>query len=504
MGVSPSCPSCSKPCTEVWVKPDDLDIRVAVYSILKHGNNPDLNTLDEDSFRVIESSPAAVWICPSISQTECKWNSVERHHQGTGYELVIIRTLLSNSPPTTRRVLPWPFSGDVFSCADLKRHEEEMCPFGPVQCSVCGNKQVLGTSHECRCLNCPGQVIRTSTGEVYRKVHDHKAHHCPDWTCNRCHRIVNTTTIEEHEPNCIIFCFRCEKTVHSRNIETHRQSCNGEECKECGEVDKPSLHILLCSHRLLVCNICGKGVKAKDLQGHTCEVVCPKCTKLVRSEHLDTHKSSECVKRIIECPRCHEESIAEDYPSHICLEVCEKCGMSFRCDVMADHIERDCPMRDLPCPNCGRSFPIDDLPKHQCRVNCPLCMTEVSLKKLDKHLDRCPEKLIDCGRCLATFRLRERDTHICPEIQCRSCGQHRSMTSIENHIRFECKKEENHHDDDDEETTCVVCQDAPRDTVLLPCKHMCYCSHCAQVLLARGDRCATCRSEIQDCMTLYL
>jgi hypothetical protein len=41
---------------------------------------------------------------------------------------------------------------------------------------------------------------------------------------------------------------------------------------------------------------------------------------------------------------------------------------------------------------------------------------------------------------------------------------------------------------DAEETQCVVCMDAPRNRVVLPCMHMCVCEACAQLLLPDDGR----------------
>ncbi|KAK8698117.1 hypothetical protein V6N13_114248 [Hibiscus sabdariffa] len=45
--------------------------------------------------------------------------------------------------------------------------------------------------------------------------------------------------------------------------------------------------------------------------------------------------------------------------------------------------------------------------------------------------------------------------------------------------------------DDDSETfgTCVICMTEPKDTVVLPCRHMCMCSDCAKQLRVKSKRC---------------
>lgn len=54
--------------------------------------------------------------------------------------------------------------------------------------------------------------------------------------------------------------------------------------------------------------------------------------------------------------------------------------------------------------------------------------------------------------------------------------------------------------DDDDSTTCVVCMAAPRDTVLVPCKHVCLCHACAQQL----HECPVCKTPIAQTERIYL
>lgn len=51
---------------------------------------------------------------------------------------------------------------------------------------------------------------------------------------------------------------------------------------------------------------------------------------------------------------------------------------------------------------------------------------------------------------------------------------------------------------EDEANECVVCITDPRDTVVLPCRHMCLCSSCAKELRQRSNRCPMCRVPFQS------
>ena len=48
-----------------------------------------------------------------------------------------------------------------------------------------------------------------------------------------------------------------------------------------------------------------------------------------------------------------------------------------------------------------------------------------------------------------------------------------------------------------EETMCVVCMDAPKDRIVLPCMHLCACGPCAQRLLELDAPCPVCRGPVE-------
>lgn len=52
-------------------------------------------------------------------------------------------------------------------------------------------------------------------------------------------------------------------------------------------------------------------------------------------------------------------------------------------------------------------------------------------------------------------------------------------------------------DAENEGKECVVCLSAPRDTTVLPCRHMCMCSGCAKVLRLQSNRCPICRQVVE-------
>ncbi|KAG5582577.1 hypothetical protein H5410_053204 [Solanum commersonii] len=52
-------------------------------------------------------------------------------------------------------------------------------------------------------------------------------------------------------------------------------------------------------------------------------------------------------------------------------------------------------------------------------------------------------------------------------------------------------------DGNDNGKECVVCLSEPRDTTVLPCRHMCMCSGCAKVLRFQTNRCPICRQPVE-------
>lgn len=52
-------------------------------------------------------------------------------------------------------------------------------------------------------------------------------------------------------------------------------------------------------------------------------------------------------------------------------------------------------------------------------------------------------------------------------------------------------------DGNDPGKECVICLSEPRDTTVLPCRHMCMCSGCAKVLRFQTHRCPICRQPVE-------
>ena len=56
----------------------------------------------------------------------------------------------------------------------------------------------------------------------------------------------------------------------------------------------------------------------------------------------------------------------------------------------------------------------------------------------------------------------------------------------------------------EEEALCVVCMDAPKQHIILPCGHQCVCEACAQQLTqTTSPSCPVCRAPIRETTRVY-
>lgn len=49
---------------------------------------------------------------------------------------------------------------------------------------------------------------------------------------------------------------------------------------------------------------------------------------------------------------------------------------------------------------------------------------------------------------------------------------------------------------------CVICMTDPRDTTVLPCRHMCLCANCAKILRYQTNKCPVCREEVSSLLQI--
>ncbi|CAD6187327.1 unnamed protein product [Caenorhabditis auriculariae] len=68
---------------------------------------------------------------------------------------------------------------------------------------------------------------------------------------------------------------------------------------------------------------------------------------------------------------------------------------------------------------------------------------------------------------------------------------------------FGIENKENHiSDGDDCGLECIICMSDVRDTVILPCRHLCICSNCADTLRYKLNNCPICRSPFRALIRL--
>ncbi|KAL0375091.1 UNVERIFIED_CONTAM: putative E3 ubiquitin-protein ligase LOG2 [Sesamum radiatum] len=63
---------------------------------------------------------------------------------------------------------------------------------------------------------------------------------------------------------------------------------------------------------------------------------------------------------------------------------------------------------------------------------------------------------------------------------------------------------EDDFDGNDPGKECVICLSEPRDTTVLPCRHMCMCSECAKVLTLQTNKCPICRQPVERLLEIKI
>ncbi|KAK4744705.1 hypothetical protein SAY87_011017 [Trapa incisa] len=56
--------------------------------------------------------------------------------------------------------------------------------------------------------------------------------------------------------------------------------------------------------------------------------------------------------------------------------------------------------------------------------------------------------------------------------------------------------------DTDPGKECVICMTEPKDTAVLPCRHMCMCGECAKELRLQSNKCPICRQPIEELLEI--
>lgn len=51
---------------------------------------------------------------------------------------------------------------------------------------------------------------------------------------------------------------------------------------------------------------------------------------------------------------------------------------------------------------------------------------------------------------------------------------------------------------DETQRMCVICFETVKDTVVLPCRHLCLCKGCSQIVRMQSNTCPICRCAIES------
>jgi hypothetical protein len=51
---------------------------------------------------------------------------------------------------------------------------------------------------------------------------------------------------------------------------------------------------------------------------------------------------------------------------------------------------------------------------------------------------------------------------------------------------------------------CIVCLSEPRDTAVLPCRHMCLCNGCAELMRVQTNKCPICRAPVRNLLRVMI
>ena len=431
---------------------------------------------------------------------------------------------------------------------DCPAYAQRECP----QCAAMVNPDNYHTHVNSKCnqrlVEC-SDCEEEMTAEEYRRFHD-----CPVYAqreCPQCGMMVNPDNYHDHvNSRCnkrLVECSDCEEEMTAEEYRSYHDCpvYAQRECPQCAAMVNPDNyddHVnSKCNKRVVECSVCRHRMTADHLRSyHECPPTilreCPQCQAMVSRRNYSAHVSLRCSKRLVTCNDCLLRIPYDEHQrGHRCSFLCRRCGVRYRNGNEDVHDGRDCPKKVVICCNCGKSYPRDELPNHPCPIDCPLCGAHLSRPEdFGDHWEECAVMQIPCSRCHVPVAGRDRRSHVCSGQRSHisydnflGVNRHVTQPTLQHHVRFEPSAGDRErggaqpaqsskspspasttvpHNGEQKEAegkTCLVCMDAPRDTVLLPCRHMFYCSPCALRLRSSGDKCAVCRCPIRDTLTLF-
>nr|GMD86970.1 probable E3 ubiquitin-protein ligase LUL4 [Ipomoea batatas]GMD88289.1 probable E3 ubiquitin-protein ligase LUL4 [Ipomoea batatas] len=60
------------------------------------------------------------------------------------------------------------------------------------------------------------------------------------------------------------------------------------------------------------------------------------------------------------------------------------------------------------------------------------------------------------------------------------------------------------YDNNGSSKDCVICMTEPKDTAVLPCRHMCMCNGCARTLRLQSNKCPICRQHVEELLEIQI
>ena len=85
-------------------------------------------------------------------------------------------------------------------------------------------------------------------------------------------------------------------------------------------------------------------------------------------------------------------------------------------------------------------------------------------------------------------------------IESNNNNNNNSLEQQHNMEQFQMQQQQ----EEDDEIMCVVCLSEPKDTTVLPCRHMCMCSECARALRFQSNKCPICRNPVESLLEISI
>lgn len=90
----------------------------------------------------------------------------------------------------------------------------------------------------------------------------------------------------------------------------------------------------------------------------------------------------------------------------------------------------------------------------------------------------------------------------CARHSVRLCHECRKKESNENHLKFSQNRNKvSNGSGTQSEDVCVICMDAEKTVVVMPCRHQCLCVQCSKRFIRRN--CPICRAVIEETISVY-